>query len=220
MLPEVLPAPTPTSTTNARARTAAHMRKMMVTAMAAAGCAREASPSTVTIPTASNAPTTGQTGSLPPLHSATAGASAKPPDDEPRSDIGYAVVDPMPAPARCMGLAAASKAKAALKADAGGAVLEVTLTLATTGAWQGTVFDTTRGSTSAWGGQLVSKTFKGSTATVTVKPTIPASSQSTHLIGVSFPISCAAGNGNVTVTAAMPMPIHAGATTTVTLTDY
>lgn len=233
MLPEVLPAPTPAEPgSDVRGRTVAHMRRMLATAavpcsaagaamvVAAAGCTREASTATVTIPTASNAPTAGPTSTLPPLHSATAAATATAaPTATP--DVGYAVVDPMPAPARCLGLAPASKAAAVLKRDgASGHVVEVSLALATTGSWRGSAFDTSS-PPSAWGGQLLSTSFSGASVVVRIRPAVPAGATSTSVsVGISFAISCSAGNGSVSVTATVPVPLKDGAKLTLNVADY
>jgi hypothetical protein len=223
MLPEVLPAPSPSdATSDVRGRTVAHMQRLLAaaTAVAASGCSHEASSSnTVTIPVASNA-STAPTSTVPPLHTAATVATATPVHTA-EPDVGYAVVDPMPAPARCLGLAPASRTTAVLRRDgANGVILDVSLTLATTGSWQGSAFDTSS-PPSPWGGQILSTSFKGASVVVRIKPTVPAGSTATSTsVGVSFPISCAAGSGNVSVTATVPLPLKDGTKPTLHVADY
>lgn len=200
-MPEVLPAPTRASSSDVRGRTVAHMQRLLAGAAAIplAACTKEDTQGTqtVTIPVASasasaTAPATIE-GSLlpPPSATATATAVATAPHD-----MGYAVVDPMPAPARCMGLAAASKSSASFKRDGAGVLLEIAVTLPTTGPqWAGAQFDTSN-KPSPWSGTLVSSNIVAHTAVVKIKP-----SPNTTNLGVSLPISCSAGTGSISITA-------------------
>jgi hypothetical protein len=198
LMPEVLPAPTRAQTSNVRSRTLSHMQRLLATAAAIplASCTKTDTQGTqtVTIPSTSaasaSAQDTTQGSLLPrPKPTATATATATAPD------MGYAVVDPMPAPARCMGLANATNATAVFKKDAGGLYLEITATLPTSSAWSGTAF--TQGQTpSAWSGTVASSQVTATKATVKMRPT--AGSQD---IGVQLSISCAAGSGSIAVTA-------------------
>jgi hypothetical protein len=219
IMPEVLPAPTRApSTSNVRGRTVAHMQRLLATAAAAiplADCTKADTQSTqtVTIPAASTSgsPSAQATieGSLlpPPKVTATATATAPP-------DMGYAVVDPMPAPARCMGLSAASKSSASFKSAAGGVVLEIALTLPVGSAWAGSAFDTTN-KPSPWSGTLVSSTITSHSATVHVKP-----SASVTQLGITFPISCNAGSGSISVTASFADPPTTSTKVALALHDY
>ena len=203
ILPEVLPAPTRApAQTNVRARTVAHMQRLLATAaVLPLGCTKaDTQPTqTVTIPASSGSAAgggdTNKVSLIPETHpSATATATATAP-----VDVGYAVVDPMPAPARCMGLAAASNATATFTSDASGPVLEVRLTLPTGGAWSGTTF-ASPGAPSVWGGQIISSSLGagGMSQIVRVRPSPGATSS---VLGVTFSISCTAGAGSIAVTA-------------------
>lgn len=208
IMPEVLPTPTRTEgPSNARGTTMLHMRRLLATATAAiplVSCTRSDNTQgtqTVTIPAAST--TTSATasnttrGSLLPPPSATV---APPPTVTPPPDMGYAVVDPMPAPARCMGLANASKASAVFKRDAGGVLIELSLTLPTGAGWTGTKFQT--GTVpSPWSGTLLSSSQVGMTSVARVRPSVGAQS-----LGVQFQIDCPAGPGSVTVSVTFSGP--------------
>jgi hypothetical protein len=216
IMPEVLPAPTRVrGASDVRGKTVAHMQRLLATAAALplADCTRtdtQQGTQTVTIPVASASATTSDTvqGSLlPPPSTTPPKPTATPPD------MGYAVVDPMPAPARCMGLAAASKATAVFKKDASGLVLEVTLVLPTGGAWPNTSF-LAGGTPSAWSGTIVSTRTVGMTSVAKVR--VPAGSTSA---GVTFPIDCPAGQGNISVNVSFP-GISEAAKTSVTTHDY
>jgi hypothetical protein len=203
VLPEVLPAPTVTprsSSPGVRSQTLAHMQRLLATAAAIplAGCTRadtQTSSKTVTIPVASATAPEGADASVhgsllpPPKATATAVATATAPT------TGYAVVDPMPAPARCMGLASASKTAAVFKRHGKDWVLEVTLTLPSGASWGGMTFAPSS-TPSVWSGQIVASSVTHRTAKVTMRPTAGAS-----MAGVLFPVACAAGRGGVSVTA-------------------
>lgn len=204
IMPEVLPAPTVSkpgaSSSSVRSQTLSHMQRLLATAAAIplASCTRTDSSQgtqTVTIPVASTTTATTQEtaqGSLLPPPSATATATAQPTATH---DMGYAVVDPMPAPARCMGLASASKASAAFKKEAGVLVLEFTLTLPNGSQWHGTTFQA-GAKPSSWAGPMLSSHANGSTMVVKVNVS-PGSTSA----GVSIPIDCAAGQGSIALNA-------------------
>ena len=224
VMPEVLPAPT-TATPNAsvRSRTVAHMQRLLATAAAIplAGCTRADTQGsqTVTIPVSSATTTATATatdsnvhGSLLPPPTATATATATPTATAP--DMGYAVVDPMPAPARCMGLAAASKATAAFKRHGADWALEITLTLPTNAAWTGTAFPP--GATlSPWSGTLVSSNLTSHTAKAVLR-VAPGSSSA----GLTFPVTCAAGSGSVALTATFSGAPSASTKVSLSQVDY
>ena len=203
LMPEVLPAPTRASaTTSVRIRTLSHMQKLLATAAAlpmAGACTRTDTQGSqsVTIPSASaSTPTTQSTteGSLLPPPKET--ASAKPTVTAP--DMGYAVVDPMPAPALCRGLATATTTTAVFKKDAGGIYLEITATLPTGNTWNGTTF--TAGQTpSSWSGTVLSSQVTANKATVKVRPSANSTSA-----GVQLSISCSAGPGSIAFNASFP----------------
>ncbi|HEY2369603.1 MAG TPA: hypothetical protein VGH87_24560 [Polyangiaceae bacterium] len=150
----------------------------------------------VTIPSASEsapAQSTVQGSLLPPKETPTAKATVTAPD------MGYAVVDPMPAPALCRGLATATTATAVFKKDAGGIYLELVATLPTGTTWTGTTF--VAGQTpSPWSGTVMSSQITANKATIKLRPT--AGSQN---IGVQLSISCSAGNGSIAFNATFPV---------------
>ena len=201
LMPEVLPAPTrAAATTSVRIRTLGHMQRLLATAAAlpmAGACTKTDTQGSqsVTIPSASASASTQATveGSLlPPKETATAKPTATAPD------MGYAVVDPMPAPALCRGLATATTTTAVFKKDAGGIYLELTATLPTGTTWTGTTFVAGQ-SPSPWSGTIISSQVTATKATVKMRPT--AGSQN---IGVQLSISCSAGAGSIAFNATFP----------------
>jgi hypothetical protein len=221
ILPEILPAPTKATPNQAvRARTVAHMQRLLATAAAIplAGCTRpdtQATSQTVTLPTAQATATASPSdstaqGSLLPPPTATAPATAT----ATAPTTGYAVVDPMPAPARCMGLASASKVTAAFKRHGGDWVLEVAVTLPAGPAWRSTTFVPGSGA-SPWSGTLVSSSVTSRTAKGRLK--VPAGSKAT---GVVFEVACPSGNGHLAAAASFPGAPSASTKVAVTLTDY
>lgn len=119
MLPEVLPAPAraaaPPSVSSPRARTMAHLQRLVATA-AALGITTGASALEIACGKSTKVPgdTEGDGKGGPPV----------PPNKGNTS--GYAVVDPMPPPAHCAGVAMLVRATAKfVKGDAGGLLLEV-----------------------------------------------------------------------------------------------
>ena len=196
----------------ARGRTMAHMHHMLA-ATAAVGCSRAEGTQSVTLtplPTVpASATDTTSPPPLPPVASATFSAPPAPPPSPP-DPSGYLVVDMLPAPARCLGLASAARSSARMNMTSAGPVLDLVVTLPAHGSRGGSKFT---GTATTWGGgQVVSSSFSGggTVANVRVKP---ASAGVTNL-DVALGVSCgAAGNG--TLVAAV---IFANAT--VTLTDY
>jgi hypothetical protein len=165
---------------------------------------------TITIPTATSSATAQSTASgtlIPDTRpTATAVATATAPD------VGYAVVDPMPSPALCMGLAAATQATASFVQDAQGPLLDVHVTLPSTGQWSSASFMS--GQPSPWSGQLVSSNVATRTASMRIRPSAGVTS-----LGVSLSITCSAGPGSVAVTASFPA-IAMGAKVTLQKHDY
>ncbi len=219
-MPEVLPAPTRVAegaaSSAVRGRTVAHMQRLLAAtaATAAASCTKaDTQTQTVTIPaqtstTTASAQSTTE-GSLLPPPKTTASAKVEPPQD-----FGYAVVDPMPAPARCMGLSSASHVSSSFKTDATGVVLEIAVTLPTGSTWAGSVFDTTNKPT-PWSGTLASSNITPHLATVRIKP-----SQGVTSLGIALAISCNAGSGSIAVTATFTTPATATTKVSVTAVDY
>ncbi|HEY1958054.1 MAG TPA: hypothetical protein VGH28_20675 [Polyangiaceae bacterium] len=219
LMPEVLPAPTKVARSESvRSRTVAHMQRLLATAavLPLADCTRADTQSsqTVTIPVSSaTAPATATStaqGTLlpPPTATVTATATATAPN------TGYAVVDPMPAPARCLGLAAASKATASLKQAGADWVIDIAVTLPAGGAWSGTAF-AAGGTISPWSGTIVRSSMNNQSAKATLKL-----SPGTTSAGLTFPVSCAAGSGSIAITASFTGPAHAGAQVSLSKNDY
>ena len=218
LMPEVLPAPTRAQTTaNVRSRTLTHMQRLLATAAVVplASCTKTDNTQgtqTVTLPTAS-ASASGQStaeGSLlpPPKETATAKPTATAPD------MGYAVVDPMPAPALCRGLANSTTTTAVFKKDAGGIYLELTATLPPGQAWAGTTF-LPGSQPSPWSGTVISSQITANKATVKMRPTANSTS-----VGVQLSISCSAGAGSIAFNATFTASPTETTKPTITKYDY
>ncbi len=200
------------------------MRRLLAaaTTLAAAGCGGETAPAatTVTIPTTPSA--SASHAAAPPRPSASSAASArdvKPPDAM-LTHHPMMGSDPVPPPSMCPSLGPKSKAAATVKRVAGEVVVEITLSLPTTGP----ILPTFTGAPAApgspqpaagqpatpqpmvWGGKLVSVTYKKTKAVVRIKPdgSIPGAVQA------SFPLTCSSGPGNIQVRAAFGLPAHPG----------
>lgn len=113
LMPEVLPAPPPRESGSPRQRTLGQMNRLL--AMAATGAAlgacskpapREQGSTVVNVPQPKDSATGDDT--PPPRGSASVMIPPTEPDVPPEP-TGYAVVDPMPPPARCVGLASGIK---------------------------------------------------------------------------------------------------------------
>ena len=193
-----------------RGRTLAHMHQMLA-ATAAVGCSR-ADVQTVTLTPLPTVPASATDGTASPAPLPPTATVASPPPTAPTSvPSGYLVVDMLPAPARCLGLASATKATARFHASATGPVLEIGVTLPSSGKLAGSKWD---GTASPWSGQVQSSSFHGPVATVRVKP----AAATTSSLGVSLGVSCgAAGTGAIAVTATFAAP---GASASLTLQDY
>ncbi|HEY1958053.1 MAG TPA: hypothetical protein VGH28_20670 [Polyangiaceae bacterium] len=191
----------------ARGRTMAHMHRMLA-ATAAVGCSR-ADVQSVTLtplPTVPASTTDTAPAPLPPVASAT--FSAQPPPAPPPDPSGYLVVDMLPAPARCLGLANAASSSARMIAGASGSELEIVVTLPSHGRLAGSKFN---GNASPWAGQVVRSTFTrgGTVATVRMKAATGVTT-----LGVSLGVTCgSAGTGSLVATATL-------ANAKVALTDY
>jgi hypothetical protein len=149
---------------------------------------------------------------MPPTASATFVQRHPPPPPPPTNTAGYLVVDMLPAPARCMGLANSSTSTGSFTFVQGGQlVLEVIVRLPSAGGFK------LIGTPTAVGGAVVSQAYSNNSTQAVVRVRTPATSRS---VGVSLPVSCGnAGNGtlyaNATFTAASP-----GAPVSMSLTDY
>lgn len=190
----------------ARGRTLGHMKRLVATASAlgaASACDKTEGTTSVVSTTAPSSTTTS------PLSTATATAPASttatikpilPP-------TGYAVVDPMPMPARCMGTAAASKATATYVKQGADLVLKISVKLGDGATWTGSEIGST------FGGKLLNVTTNGTKTTVDVfMPAAPSA-------GVSIPVRCGALTGSLFVDATPPPNPKAGDTATTSLYD-
>jgi hypothetical protein len=198
----------------ARARTLAHMNEMIAAAVASTACAQPDT-QTVTITPLPTVPSTADT-TLPPPPTASATFAPPPPPPPPPPDpSGYLVVDMMPAPARCMGLAGSSSSTAKFRRDGTGLVVDFVVTLASSSAQPAKFTGQQPGPMS---GVVVTFTYRsGSTiASVRVRPTLPSSS-----LGLSLQVSCGSrGTGTLFVTATYAGTAAEGVPLTTALSDY
>jgi hypothetical protein len=207
---------------SARHRTVGHMNKLIAATAAASACTR---PDTQTVTIAPLPTVTADTTSAPPPPppppTASATLTAPPQPPPPPDPSGYLVVDMLPAPARCLGVAAASKVTAKFHRDGGHMVLDVIVSLPTSGAAAGTKFIGS-GANSAWSATIVASTLASSNtvAHVTLQPTTSGSS-SLASMGVQLQVSCGArGNGTLGVNVDYSNPPSPGTVPSVTLHDY
>ena len=194
----------------ARRRTVAHMNKMLATATAVA-CSRP-DVQTVTITPLPNTPAS--TDATPPPPPPTQTTSHLTPPPPPTDTAGYLVVDMLPAPARCLGVANAARATAKFKRESGALLLDVSLSLPSlNGVGQVTFTGTPP---SAWSAQVVSSTARsgGTTGAARLKP-------NGSNAGVSFEISCGAqGIGTLAVDVTFASPPTEQTPVTLNLHDY
>lgn len=195
---------------DARQRTLMHMHRMVATAVGtAAACTKPDAtqgPQTVTLPSATA--TTSTTAPPPPPTTAST-ASTPPPQPTATSGHGYLVVDMLPAPALCAGIAASTTTSTTYQIGKGGAVvLRITVHLGGGATWSGVI-------PSAWGGILQSYTTNSSKDVVDlfVKPQAAQ-------VGLSIPITCPKGPGTISVSVVGPAAPKPGDTTTVNIYDY
>lgn len=209
---------------SARQRTVGHMNKLIAATAAASACSRPDTQS-VTIAPLPTVPASIDTTSSPPPPPPTASATfappPQPPPPPPPDPSGYLVVDMLPAPARCLGVASASKVSAKFTRDGGHMVLDVIITLPTSGAAAGTKF-TNMAASSAWSATIVASTVaSGNTiAHVTLQPTTAGSARAASM-GVQLQVSCGSrGNGTLAVNVDYSNPPLPGNVPSVTLHDY
>jgi len=168
LLPEVLPDPTASRGPGSpRQRTVEHMRRLLTASVAATavlGCSKEdqvairpEDPSKMKKSKADPEPTTTTTTS-PTVTSTTPTTSPTP---------TYAVVDPLPPPAACAGLASTIKATASWKSADGGSFLELKLPKP---GRADAKYGKTPTTTPVYGGKLLSIVEAGGAVTVQVVP--------------------------------------------------
>ncbi len=146
-------APVTRANSNVRARTLVHLQRM-VAATALVNCSRPVQSETTITPK-----TTSDAGPFAPP---TVSVPVTPP-------TGYAVVDPMPSPARCYGAAAGLIGKAVWKTDTTGMYIEITVN-PTGGGVPSTVTGFNKLSTSVMGANLISTDLRGLSMLVRARP--------------------------------------------------
>jgi hypothetical protein len=208
---------------SARQRTVGHMNKLIAATAATAACTRPDVQTVTITPPPPTASTDTASSAPPPPPPPTASATlAPPPQPPPPPDpSGYLVVDMLPAPARCLGVAAASKVTAKFHRDGGGIVLDIVIALPTSGAAAGTKFLGT-GASSAWSATIVSSSIRsGNTvANVRLQPTY-AGGAALATMGAQLQVSCGArGNGTLGIYVSYNSPPTESTVATVTLQDY
>lgn len=205
VLPEVLPAPIPLSEESPRARTVAHMRRLLgvAAATAAMSCSKE-DPMIVKTPD----DVVKKKPDPPP-------DPPKPaPSPSPSIDPGYMVVDMLPPPAACDG--ASSSIKASAQWDASASEIELKLGAST----KPDVHVTypakagSGGTPSISGGTIVSTSVAGGGASLRLKKSAGATA-----IFVTFPLACKAGSEHLNVYLDVTKSAVAGASIPVTLSD-
>ena len=207
---------------SARHRTVGHMNKLIAATAAASACSRP-DVQTVTITPLPAVPASTDTTTAPPPPPPTASATftAPPPPNPPPDPSGYLVVDMLPAPARCLGVAGASKVTAKFHRDGGHVVLDLVVVLPSSGAAAGTTFIASS-APSPWSSTVVSSSFRtGNTiANVRLQPTTSGSAASASM-GVQLDVSCGSrGRGTLGVNVTYANPPSESTTPTVSLHDY
>jgi len=181
---------------SARHKTVAHMHRMLA-ATTALGCSRAADVNSVTITPLPTVPAPSDSPTPPPPPTVTPTVTPLATVTAPPDPSGYLVVDMMPAPARCLGLAGATHVTGQFTKASGALVLQVVVTLPSSGKLAGTKFD---GTSSAWSGQVITTNFRNHN-TMVVARLKPASTTS-GTMGMTLGVACgAAGNGTLGVTA-------------------
>jgi hypothetical protein len=203
------------------------MHQMLATATAMASCTRTDTQTNDTKKQPTVTPDPTQSSPPPPVPSESATlAAVDPPPTAPTATVsapthpapmptkqtnaGYMVVDMLPAPARCMGVAAGSRATGHFVTGSTGVVLRVTATVSTANV----AFSMLTPGVMA--GQLLTSSYPTSTsAEVDVMP------QGGKMIGVTLPLTCnGRGTGTLFVHASFTGPPALGRPVAVTLTDY
>jgi hypothetical protein len=213
LMNEVLPAPSaPFGEGSPRSRTLARMERLLslaATGAAIGGCSSGATPvqPIVEIPPAgSGSPlvVAGTSSTPPPIKSA---ATAEPIPDPP---IGYAVVDPLPPPAVCAGVASTVQATATWRQDKGGMVIEIALGRP---GFLGSSY-VQGNAPSAYGGKVVHTKLAADSVLVRVEPAAGATS-----IGLNVAVQCPPGQSHLEVSVELKGAPKAGATLGASLYD-
>jgi hypothetical protein len=207
LMPEVLPAPTPRLSGTPRQRTVGQMNRLL--AMAASGAAiaacskpapREQGSTVVNVPQAKETATGDD---KPPPPRASGSVMVPPTEPEvPPEPTGYAVVDPMPPPARCAGMASGIKVTTKWK---NATTLELTLGTPT---MSGSRYDLVE-APQVYGATLKKKTVTAKQVTLVLD--LPAGTQG---VSASVAATCSAGPQHVSVyLSANGAPLAKGNTT-------
>lgn len=197
------------------------MQRLVATATAAtsaASCTHDGDVKTVTItplPTVAAADT--DIPSPPPPPTASATLDVSPPPVPPPDPSGYLVVDMLPAPARCLGVAAHAQASGRFHRDATGIVLDLVVTILTSAPGPATF---SGANPTVWSGTVVSWSLRTqSSALVRVRPTAASAGQAAF--GVQLAVTCGnAGVGTLAVNVSYAAPAWSGTVPTFTLHDY
>lgn len=205
LLNEVLPDPTPPAEPgNARQRVLASVSRLGALAAAMAsmqgGCSGEQSGGTAAGPSV-DIPGTSGTGGPVATSSDTGGPAAtasKPPPkatatatNAPDIPTGYAVVDPMPPPATCLGVAPTIQATARWKA-AGGGALVVEVKLSKPGRSDATYGGSS--AVSAWGAKLAGQQVAADSVVLTIEPQSGSTQAS-----IQVPLQCSQGPAHLSI---------------------
>lgn len=193
--------------TRARARTLMHLHRM-VAATALVNCSKPVqSDTTITPKTTTTAPDAGTAVTTAPTVATI--------------PTGYAVVDPMPSPARCYGAAAGLAGKATWKQDATGMYVELTIAPAPPPPGGGSVGSVITGfdnkSTSVMGANTISTDVHPTSISIRARPLA-----GNTFMSVTVGVQCGGGSTSGAVVASMTLPAgkpKVGDTITVTLID-
>jgi hypothetical protein len=205
----------------ARHRTVAHMNKMLAATTAVAGtgaaCSRTSDVQTVTI---TPLPTVSQTADPtppPPLTASATFTAAPPPPPPPPDPSGYLVVDMLPAPARCLGVAAGSKVTGKFHRDGANIVLDLVVVLPTSGSAAGTQFLASQ--TNATFATIASSSFRSNNTVASVR--LRPSSASVATMALQLGVSCGSrGNGTLGVNVTYATPLTESTTPNFMMHDY
>jgi hypothetical protein len=189
-----------------------HQMLATATAVATASCSRP-DLQTVTITPLPQGPSSSDPRVPPIAPTVSATFTAREPDPPPPDTAGYLVVDMLPAPARCLGIASSTKATGKFRRDAAGLVVDLVITLATSGTPTATFAGS---SATAWSAQIISSSFRSS-ATVALVRTLPTGSN----FGVSLQVSCGPqGIGTLAVNVSYTGTASESTPVSLTLHDY
>ncbi len=217
LLPEVLPAPTTSRASGSpRQRTLGHMNRLL--AMAATGAAlgacekpapREQGSTIVNVPQPTETGSSVADDTPPPRDSATPRPVDPDPPDDPPEPTGYAVVDPMPPPARCAGLASTVTAKTKWQSAT---LLQVDLAAPRMQSANYVPSEAPQ----VWGGKLKKKTLTKTRVTLVIE--VPKNSTG---VSASIAAICPSGAQHVSISITAPGggPIAKGTPTSVYLGD-